>query len=423
MGSNGAKDHQIMKKKIAIIGSGISSLICGYKLQASHEITVFEANDYIGGHTRTVRVENDGETVDVDTGFIVFNDRTYPNFIRIMEELGVAYQPTEMSFSVRNDQIDLEYNGGTFSQLFAQKRNILRPAFYRLLLDIARFNKVVRREKNSQSHLTIGEYLDNGNYSSLFRDNYLLPMISAIWSMGLDSCRDFPLAFFARFFENHGLLDIVNRPQWFTIKGGSSTYIKPLTRGFSDRIRLGCGVVGVRRTPAGIVVQHCAGEETFDEVIFGCHGDQALQLLTEATPLEREILGAFHCSDNRVVLHTDTGQLPTRRNAWASWNYRMVDSAGETTALTYNMNILQRLNTKHTYLVTLNQEIEPQHILASCNYQHPIYTTAAITAQQRWQEISGTDHIHFCGAYWFNGFHEDGVKSGLRVCRQLEGKQ
>lgn len=409
-----------MKKKIAVIGSGISSLTCAYKLHPVHDITVFEANDYIGGHTHTVRINKDGEIADIDTGFIVFNDRTYPNFMKILAELDVAYQPTEMSFSVRNDRIDLEYNGGTLFQLFAQKKNLFRPAFYRLLADIVKFNRVVRQEKNSSSRQTIGAYLDAGDYSPLFRDNYLLPMISAIWSMGLDSCRDFPLAFFARFFDNHGLLDLVNRPQWYTIEGGSSSYIAPLTAGFADRIRRNSPVTGIQRNADTVEVRCGEEKHVFDEVILGCHGDQALRLLENPTSRERDVLGAFSCSDNRVVLHTDTSLLPTRRGAWASWNYRMLDSASEMTTLTYNMNILQQLTSKNTYLVTLNQDIDPEHVLAEFNYRHPVYTTTAIHAQERWHEISGIDRLHFCGAYWFNGFHEDGVNSGLRVSRHLE---
>ena len=405
-------------KKIAIIGSGIAGLTCAYYLKDKFDITVFEAEEYIGGHTHTVTVAKGDEKADIDTGFIVFNDRTYPNFINLLNELQVDFQPTEMSFSVRNDSIDLEYNGNSLSTLFAQRANLLRPKFYKMLLDIVRFNKAVRSASNGSE--TIGEYLDSSNYSNLFKDNYLLPMISAIWSMGLDSCRDFPLHFFTRFFKNHGLLDIVNRPQWYTIIGGSSSYIAPLTRDFANRIKCSTPVTGIERTSSGVKVKTAIDSETFDEVILACHGDQAYALLSNPTNNEVLILKNFKCTNNSVVLHTDTSILPKRKAAWASWNYQMVDAGKEMTTLTYNMNILQCLNLQHTYLVSLNQPIRDEYVLGRYSYSHPVYSLEALSSQQKWQTISGTKNIHYCGAYWFNGFHEDGVRSGLRVVRMLE---
>lgn len=411
----------MMKKKIAIIGSGIAGLTCGYYLtKADYDITLYESENYVGGHTHTVDAEYQGETARIDTGFIVFNDRTYPNFIKLMDEIRVARQATEMSFSVRNDPINLEYNGNNLNTLFAQRRNILRPSFLKMISDIITFNKEVRIISQKDAHLTIGQYLEKSRYSSLFKENYLLPMISAIWSMGLKSCQDFPLHFFVRFFENHGLLDVVNRPQWYTIIGGSSTYIAPLTKSFAHKIKLEQKVVAVERQENHVVIKTQELSEKYDDVIFACHGDQALQLLEKPTENEKSILGNFSFSDNKVDLHVDTRQLPKRKMAWASWNYRMVDSAKEQTALTYNMNILQRLQKDTNYLVTLNQDIAPQHILSSYTYSHPIYTQTMVAAQQKWQDISGLDRIHYCGAYWFNGFHEDGVKSGLRVYEMLE---
>lgn len=409
-------------KNIAIIGTGIAGLTCGYYLSRNHRVTLFEAADYIGGHTHTVEVEREGERSRIDTGFIVFNDRTYPNFIRLMDEIGVASQPTEMSFSVRNDQLGLEYNGGTIDGLFAQRRNALNLRFLGMLYEIARFNQDVRRAAARGSHRTLGEYLSGSRYSEMFRENYLLAMVSAIWSMGLDDCRDFPLSLFVRFFDNHGLLDLTDRPQWRTIAGGSSSYIGPLTRGFAERIRLNTPVTGVLRRGEGLLVQTAGGRERFDEVILACHGDQALRLLAEPTPEEEEVLGAFRFADNQVVLHTDISHLPGSRRAWASWNYRMADSARTHTVLTYNMNILQRLDKRHTYLVTLNQEIDEQHVLARFTYSHPVYSLAAIAAQQRWSTISGRSGVHFCGAYWRNGFHEDGVISALRVIDTIEAR-
>jgi predicted NAD/FAD-binding protein len=408
-------------KKIAIIGTGISGLTCGYYLsKKDYDITIFEAADYIGGHTNTAEFEFDEETERIDTGFIVFNNRTYPNFIKLLAEIDVPYQPSEMSFSVRNDHLNLEYNGSNFNTLFAQRANLLRPAFWKMLGDIARFNKDVRTAGQDDQDLTIGQYLQKSHYSELFRDNYLLPMISAIWSMGLECCLDFPLAFFVRFFENHGLLDITNRPQWYTIKGGSSSYIDPLIAGFRNRIQLNTPIRQISRSSDGVIVDTGTVQQRFDHVILACHADEALGMLKEATAEEQRVLGAFEFSKNRVVLHTDISQLPKRPAAWASWNYRVIDSAREQTALTYNMNILQRLKSKNTYLVTLNQDIEDKYVIRRYVYNHPVYTTAMLAAQSQWQAISGIDRIHYCGAYWFNGFHEDGVKSGLRVCDMME---
>ncbi len=410
------------RKDIAIIGSGISGLTCAYTLAPHNNIRVFEAADYIGGHTHTVRVEKDGEVSDIDTGFIVFNDRTYPNFIRLMGELGVRYQPTEMSFSVKNDALDLEYNGNNLNSLFAQRRNLLRPRFWSMVLEIVRFNKEVRKAASDGDTRTIGEFLEAAEYSEMFKENYLLPMISAIWSMGLKSCMAFPLQFFVRFFDNHGLLDITNRPQWYTIEGGSSSYIQPLTAGFIDRISLNSPVLGVERSDNKVHLRTAEETTVFDEVIFACHGNQALALLAQPSAEERSVLQEFQTSRNDVVLHTDISFLPRRKLGWASWNYNLVDAAQEQTTLTYNMNILQCLQKKHTYLVTLNQDIAAEHILQSFTYHHPIFTLGSIKAQQQWQSISGKNNSHFCGAYWFNGFHEDGVKSALRVCSTLEAQ-
>lgn len=407
------------RQKIAIVGSGISGLTCAYELSKNHEISVFEAEDYIGGHTHTVEVENQGEVADIDTGFIVFNDRTYPEFIKMMDRLGVQYQPTEMSFSVRNDAIDLEYNGNTLNSLFCQRRNLVRPDFLGLVADIVRFNRQVKRGSEDET-LTIGDFLAGQNYSNLFKENYLLPMISAIWSMGLKSCSDFPLQFFVKFFDNHGLLNLINRPQWYTICGGSSSYIAPLTKPFKERIRCNTPVVRVERKEDSVDIITETETSSYDQVIFACHGRQALPLLASPTDRELAVLQAFRTSTNSVVLHTDTSFLPRRPLGWASWNYNMVDSANELTALTYNMNILQRLSKKHTYLVTLNQEISEKHVLKKFTYKHPIFSLEAIKAQEGWHKVSGKNRTHFCGAYWFSGFHEDGVKSGLRVVRAIE---
>lgn len=406
-------------KSIAIIGTGIAGLSCAHYLAPHYRLTVYEANDYLGGHTHTVDVDYRGEKSAIDTGFIVFNDRTYPRFIRLLNDLQVAYQKTEMSFSVRNDAIGLEYNGNNLGSLFAQRRNLVSPGFLRMLVDIVRFNRSVRRAAAAGEKQTIGEYLDNHRSGALFADNYLLPMIAAIWSMGLDDVRALPLRFFAKFFENHGLLNLVNRPQWYTIVGGSRSYIEPLTARFRSSIRLNSPVQRVARSTDGVEVTSNEQTSRFDEVIFACHADQALALLGDADPAERSVLGRIRFTANDVILHTDERVLPRERRAWASWNYRIDPNHSSRATLTYQMNILQRLEKQHTYLVTLNEEIDDSFVLARFRYDHPAYDQAMIEAQQQWPTISGRNRVHFCGAYWFNGFHEDGVRSALRVCSTL----
>lgn len=406
-------------KKIGIIGTGIAGLTSAYYLSRHHEVTVFEANDYIGGHTHTIDIELDGEQSAIDTGFIVFNDRTYPNFIHLLDEIGVDYQPTEMSFSVRNDAIGLEYNGHDLDSLFAQRKNIINASFLRMLYDIMHFNRNVRRISPALQVDTIGDFLDNHSYGELFAHNYLLPMVAAIWSMGLDEIRSFPLQFFTRFFENHGLLDIVKRPQWYSIIGGSSSYIQPLVSSFKKNIRLSSPVKSLARVKDGITVKSDTSEEYFDEVIVACHGDEALDMLADPSTLEQNVLGSFSFTDNDVIVHTDTAHLPKAKKAWASWNYQINSDISDQATLTYNMNILQRLEKKHTYLVTLNEEVADEKVLAKFTYAHPVYNNKVIEAQEQWSDISGVNHVHYCGAYWLNGFHEDGVRSALRVCEAL----
>ncbi|WP_115718713.1 NAD(P)/FAD-dependent oxidoreductase [Gallaecimonas mangrovi] len=405
-------------KRIAVVGSGIAGMCSAYYLSRHYEVTLFEAADYLGGHTHTVDIEHAGEKSAIDTGFIVFNDRTYPNFQRLLAELKVPYQETEMSFSVRNDKANLEYNGHSLATLFAQKRNLLRPAFWRLIRDILRFNKAAKQEINNPSAQTLGTFLEKGGYGPLFIENYLLPMGAAIWSMGLDDMRGFPLQFFAQFFENHGLLDVANRPQWFTIAGGSSQYIAPLVAPFKERIHLNTPIHRIERFEGKVRLISDGQDWVFDEVVLACHSDQALKMLASPTALEQQVLGQLGYSENSVLLHCDIGHLPKRQAAWASWNYRMGRSRDKA-VVTYNMNILQRLNKKQHYLVTLNDEVAADTVLGRYQYAHPVYTLAAIGAQEKWQKISGVDGIHYCGAYWFSGFHEDGVKSALRVCDAL----
>lgn len=418
------------KPKVAIIGTGISGLTCGHLLHTEHDITVYEANDYIGGHTATKPVSLRGETLNIDTGFIVFNDWTYPNFIKLMDKLGVSKQPTEMSFSVHASQSDIEYNGNNLNTLFAQRRNILRPRFWRIVKDILTFNKQCKALIDAKTNVegkTLFGYIQELGLSDDFANFYILPMCAAIWSASLEQTRQFPLTFFLQFFNNHGLLNVNHRPQWYTLIGGSSSYIKPITRGFEQHIRLNCPVHSVSRSSHNTTkwAVTCATDtEEFDHVIFACHSDQALAMLSEPEQAHQEILGKIPYADNDVVLHTDTRQLPERRLAWASWNYRLTESREEASrpaTVTYDMNILQRLDSQATFCVTLNNtaQIDPHKIIGQYTYAHPQYSHNMVSAQQRRNEICGRDNLHFCGAYWYNGFHEDGVNSALDVARRF----
>ena len=417
-----------MTKNVAIIGTGISGLTCGYLLNETADITVYEANDYIGGHTATKKIIDDGIERNIDTGFIVFNDWTYPRFIKLMKQLDVAYQPTEMSFSVTSKKANIEYNGNTINSLFAQRRNILRPRFWRIVRDILKFNKACKAfvaEKRDTASMTLQDVINELKLSDDFARYYILPMCAAIWSASLAQTRQFPLTFFLQFFNNHGLLNISDRPQWYTIKGGSSTYIPPLIASFQDKIKLSCGVTNVKKVGDTWQVTDTSGAQAiFDHVIFACHSDQALAMLDTPTDAQQAVLGAIGFAENDVVMHKDTNQLPKRKLAWASWNYRLKDDAGEEerpASVTYDMNILQRLDAPNTYCVTLNNtdEIDTSALLGSYQYAHPQFSEVMVNAQQRRSQICGVDNLHFCGAYWYNGFHEDGVHSALDVCERF----
>lgn len=410
--------------KTAIVGAGISGLVAAYRLQTDHDITVFEAAEKPGGHTNTIRVDHDGESHSIDTGFIVFNDWTYPNFIALLDELGVQSQPTEMGFSVRDDASGLEYAGQGLNSLFAQRRNLFSARFLRMLWDIVRFNREALQQGDQLSPtITVAEFLQAGRYSEAFSRQHLLPMGAAIWSCPLGTFSQFPIRFIVEFYRNHGLLNIVNRPIWRVICGGSQTYVDVLTKTFRDRIRLRSPVAAVRRHATGVEVSVRGREpEWFDHVIFACHSDQALAMLAEdATPLEREVLSKFPYGRNVAVLHTDASVLPRSRRAWASWNYRLADDDRTPATVTYNMNILQGLRSRHTFCVTLNDEtrIDPKHVLGRYEYAHPIFTTERAAAQERHTELLTANRTSYCGAYWRNGFHEDGVVSALRVVDAL----
>ncbi|PSJ45787.1 FAD-dependent oxidoreductase [Zobellella endophytica] len=409
--------------RIAVIGSGISGLTCAWLLSREHEVSLFEASDRLGGHTATVDVTLDGRQHAVDTGFIVFNDRTYPRFQALLARIGVRARPTEMSFSVQQAQSGLEYNGHTLVTLFAQRRNLLSPRFYGFLAEIVRFNLLCKRVLKAgrlNDHDTLGRFLRQHGFSDFFAGHYVLPMVAAIWSSSLAGSRDFPLAFFLRFFNHHGLLNLVDRPQWYVVEGGSRSYIPALTAPVRD-IRLNRPVVGIERGGRGVRVDSRAGAEYFDEVILACHSDQALRLLRDASDAERQVLGGLAYRDNEVVLHTDRRLLPKEPRAWASWNYWLDGNEEAPPAVTYNMNILQGLETAAPLCVTLNrgEAIDPARVLRRFHYAHPVYNRDAITAQGRREEICGRRHTHFCGAYWYNGFHEDGVRSALDVCARF----
>jgi predicted NAD/FAD-binding protein len=413
-----ARDRQ----KIAVIGSGIAGLTAAYVLSRVHEVSLFEANDYLGGHTHTQDVQLGDKIYPVNTGFIVFNDWTYPNFIKLMEQLGVESEASDMSFSVRCENTGLEYNGTSLNSLFAQRINLIRPTFLKMVLDILRFNKqtvALLRENRVDDTQTLGQFVKENGFSDAFVNYYIVPMGAAIWSASVEVMMDFPLRFFLKFFNNHGMLSVDERPQWRVLKGGSRSYIEPITRAYKERIFLRTPIHKVRRDEQGVDVITCHGQShRFDQVIFACHSDQALRMLDAPTQEESDILGALPYQNNHVVLHTDTRLMPKRKLAWASWNYHIPQRHNDCAMVTYNMNILQNFHdAPETLLVTLNrtQEIDPAKVIARFEYSHPVFTQDGVKAQARHAEISARNRTHYCGAYWFNGFHEDGVKSGLRV--------
>ncbi|BDM22511.1 FAD-dependent oxidoreductase [Pseudomonas sp. LRP2-20] len=410
--------------RIAIIGSGIAGLTCAHLLSRRHAITLFEAADRVGGHTHTVDLHWRGQHYAVDTGFIVFNDWTYPHFIRLLKHLGVASRMTEMSFSVHDPRTGFEYNGHDLNSLFAQRRNLLSPGFWGMLRDVLRFNRQALADLDQQridGATTLGNYLRDNRYGQRFIDHYIVPMGSAIWSMSRADMLHFPLQFFVRFCRNHGLLSVNQRPQWRVIEGGSRSYLAPLCRPFAEHIRLNCPVQRVSRDDEGVTVAWPGASERFDKVVFACHSDQALALLSNPSEQEQAILGAIRYASNDVVLHTDTRLLPRRRRAWASWNYRLDSSQQAPAALTYDMNILQGIEAPVTFCVSLNQTVlvDPAQIIARFEYAHPQYSLAAVAAQARQDELQGPLHSYYCGAYWANGFHEDGVLSALNVARHF----
>ncbi|HEX5053050.1 MAG TPA: FAD-dependent oxidoreductase [Planctomycetota bacterium] len=404
------------RKRLAIVGTGIAGLLAAERLCRAHDIVVFEADDRLGGHTHTVLVPGPAGPVAVDTGFIVCNDRSYPGLLALFERLGVRLRPSTMSFSVRCERTGLEYNGGSFGQLFAQRRNLLRPRFWGMLRDVLRFH--ARAHTFAAGDATLRDVLRTGGFGAAFAELYLVPMMAAIWSAEPERLMSMPARFFVRFFANHGMLQVNGRPQWFTLVGGSHSYLAPLSAPFAKHIRLGSPVVALRREAGAVLVQ-VEGQpaERFDGAVVATHSDQALRLLADASESERAVLGAIPYQQNDVVLHTDVRLLPRRRRAWAAWNYHLCTGGNPRATVTYCMNILQGLPGPVTYNVTLNRSeaIDPDTVLRRFVYHHPVFDAAGTAAQARVVHINGRARVWFCGAWCGFGFHEDGVQSALRV--------
>lgn len=410
--------------KVAIIGSGIAGLSAAYYLNKFCDIQLYEAGPRLGGHTATVDIELEQQKYAIDTGFIVYNDWTYPNFIKLLEELQVENQATPMGFSVKCEKQNIEYCGSGLNGFFAQRKNVIKPIMWTLLRDILRFNEQTLKALSLQTisaDQTLDDFLSQNHYSEAFKTHYIIPMAAAIWSSGSETIRRFPFLFFANFFKNHGLLSLKDRPQWRVIKGGSKSYIAPLVESFKDKISINCPVLAIQRADDGVYIKTQNHTTKFDQVVIATHSDQALNLLADPSATEKDILTAIPYQQNDIVLHTDIGLLPKNKRTWSSWNFLLNELNYEKPILTYNMNILQGIKSKHTFCVTLNatHTIDPNKIIGRYQYSHPVFSSAAVKAQEQWQTINGQNRSWFCGAYWYNGFHEDGVKSGIRVANAI----
>ncbi len=406
---------------IAIIGAGISGLVAAYKLNPRHRITVFEASNHIGGHTNTIPVKWRGESHCIDTGFIVFNRHNYPRFSALLETLGVESQDTSMSFSVRNDRTGLEYNGASLNTLFAQRRNLLRPQFLHMIREILRFHREAPDALADNDAETVSQWTESRGFAKSFVEDYLAPLGACLWSCPAGTFREFPIRFVVEFMSNHMMLQASGRPIWRVVKGGSFRYVEKLMAGFRDRIRTGCPVRAVRRDDGGVNVVTPQGSERFDHAVIACHADNALAMLADASAAERQLLGAFPYQRNEVTLHTDASVMPRKRRAWAAWNAR-IHADGSRFSCTYNMNILQELNSSHTFCVTLNDPrgVDPDRVLGQYSYDHPVFTRRRLESQRRHTELLNHRHTSYCGAYWGFGFHEDGVKSAMAACAAIE---
>jgi predicted NAD/FAD-binding protein len=409
--------------RIAVIGTGISGMTSAYLLSEDHEVVVYEANDYIGGHTKTVDVSLNGQPYAVDTGFIVFNEKTYPNFVKLMKRLGVGWQNSVMSFSVQCEKTGLEFSPSTLNSLFIQRRNLLRPSFYRMLYDVVRFKRDSEALLESDDYeLTLAAFLTGKGYSQAFIEHFIIPMGEAVWSADPGKFNEFPALYFAQFFKNHGFLNIKDQPQWLTVKGRSRQYIEPITKPYADQIRLNCPVASVRRHPDFVEIRpQDQPAEKFDQVVVATHSDQALSLLEDPTDAEQKILGAIPYQENDTVLHCDESILPTKKAAWASWNYHIPKEDTGRVAVTYDMNILQSIGAPEEFCVSLNLDkaIDPAKIHRKYVYHHPVYNPQSLTARHSHHEINGLNRTYYAGAYWGYGFHEDGVASAVAVCKHF----
>lgn len=408
--------------RIAVVGSGIAGLASAWLLSRSHDVTLFEAGTYLGGHTHTHEVEQGGRRYRVDSGFIVHNPDHYPLLTRMFTELGAGSQPTTMSFSVHSEASGLEYNASTLDSLFCQRRNLLSPRFLGMVRDLMRFYREAPALLSQEDDATtLGAYLEQQRYGEAFRDEHLIPMASALWSSPATQILQFPARYLVQFMANHQMLQVSGRPQWRVVQGGSSTYVAALRARWSVRERLNCPVFSVRRGHDRVDIQSAAGDESFDQVVLACHSDQTLRLLSDATEREQAILGAMTYQANDTVLHTDASVLPRQRKAWAAWNAWVPRDAGAACTVSYCMNLLQGIESAEPFVVTLNRSeaIAPGKVLARMRYHHPVYTRASVHAQSRKAEIQGRNGTWFAGAYWGWGFHEDGMRSAVEVAAAL----
>ena len=405
--------------KIAIVGSGISGNSLAYTLSKEHDITLFEKNNRLGGHSHTHEIISQGKKINVDTGFIVFNKKTYPLFTKLLDELNVHYEKSDMSFSVFSKDRNFEYNGTTLNTLFSQRKNIFNYKFIKMIYEIIKFNKVALTLLSAKTEISLETFLRQNNFSDYFCKNYILPMGSAIWSSNINSMLKFPAVFFVKFFNNHGMLNINDRPQWLTVTNGSKEYVEKLTASIKKNIRLNCPVKTVKRNKDSVEIKSSDGTEIFDYIFFACHSDEALKLIIDPSTQEKEVLSSIPYSKNEVTLHTDESIMPNNKLTWAAWNYNIDSTNDMPIALTYNMNILQNLKTQQTILVTLNDNgnINPEKVLKKINYDHPLFSLKSVEAQKNYGIISGVNRTGYAGAYWGNGFHEDGISSAYNAIK------